>query len=98
MKIKLDLPLDQYTDGVVKIITMPQDREDYKKMLAVCDREDLENALKIMKDNRVYYNKQRDIRQEISIRDLPETENYPVEWKKWFCEKWNNMRKAAGKI
>ena len=98
-KVKVDIPLELYTDNVRKII----ERSVYNPNLVpphlsslLCDPEitkkDLETALQLLESTGIERTKQRTIRAELKARkEVVNPEVFPEDLRK----DWEDMRKAA---
>ena len=98
-KVKIDIPLELYTDNVRKII----ERSVYNPNLVpphlsslLCDPEitekDLETALQLLESAGIEKAKQRTIRAELKARkEVVSPDPFPQELR----EDWINMQKAA---
>lgn len=98
-KVKIDIPLELYTDNVRKII----ERSVYNPNLVpphlsslLCDPEitkkDLETALQLLGSTGIERTKQRTIRAELKARkEVVNPEVFPEDLRK----DWEDMRKAA---
>lgn len=88
MKINKNIPLEMYTDNVRDIILTPYGSE-YTTMLTEIPEEDLNTALRLMREYNTCVNKQKAVNAELCAR-IPYggQRSLPEEWKRWFKEQW----------
>lgn len=98
-KVKIDIPLELYTDNVRKIIDRkPEDLSAEPPYIAsfLCDpeltEEDLKTALELLEKSGEETTKQRFIRAELEARkEVVNPEIFPEDLRR----EWEDMRKAA---
>ena len=88
--MRLNIPLEDYTDGVREIIMTPYDLE-YNTALAISNEKDLKTALELLQKKNVLPIKRKAIEAEIKIRKLPEPEIRDTGWEKQFALQWKEV-------
>lgn len=93
----MNIPLENYTDGVRQIITSTSVYRDFKDLICTLPDEDVKTALEILKNHNMANGKIKELEKELRIRERPEPEIIKDKWTNDFKREWNEMRKAAGK-
>lgn len=88
--MRLNIPLENYTDDVREIVTMPVDY-GYTSMLVDKSNEDLETALQILESYQKCSQKQEYIIAELRIRKMPECIPSKSKHNQSFCDEWNKV-------
>lgn len=93
----MNIPFENYTDGVSQIITSTSVYRDFKDLICTLPDEDVKTALKILKNHNMASGKIKELEKELRIRERPEPEIIKDKWTNDFRREWNEMRKAAKK-
>lgn len=102
MRLSKNIPFESFSESVRKIITTTLDN-NYTSMLVGMKEIDIKKAIKTMQNYNICKKKISLCKSELRQRKEEKTKDFGLDhlsgqWRKWYSEEWNNVRRAAGKI